>query len=56
MIKKILISLYYLFWQKLRDRAMQALYLLVLEHISKSTADKNVYGFGPKHSCAAAIE
>jgi RNA-directed DNA polymerase len=40
----------------MRDRAMQALYLLALEPISESIADKNAYGFRPKRSCADAIE
>jgi len=38
------------------DRAMQALYLLVLEPIAETTADKNSYGFRPKRSTADAIE
>jgi RNA-directed DNA polymerase len=40
----------------MRDRAMQALYLLALEPISESIADKNAYGFRPRRSCADAIE
>jgi RNA-directed DNA polymerase len=39
----------------MRDRAMQALYLLALEPVSESVADKNAYGFRPKRSCADAI-
>lgn len=40
----------------IKDRAMQALYLLALEPVSESTADKNSYGFRPKRSTADAIE
>lgn len=40
----------------MRDRAMQALYLLALEPISESTADRNSYGFRPHRGCADAIE
>ncbi|BCA80734.1 group II intron reverse transcriptase/maturase [Desulfuromonas sp. AOP6] len=38
------------------DRAMQALYLLVLEPVSETTADRNSYGFRPQRSTADAIE
>ena len=38
------------------DRAMQALYLLALEPISETTADRNSYGFRPERSTADAIE
>jgi RNA-directed DNA polymerase len=38
------------------DRAMQALYLLALEPVSETLAEKNVYGFRPKRSIADAIE
>lgn len=38
------------------DRAMQALYLLALEPVSETTADRNSYGFRPKRSTADAIE
>lgn len=38
------------------DRAQQALYLLALEPISETLADKNTYGFRPKRSCADAID
>ncbi|OEF85279.1 group II intron reverse transcriptase/maturase [Vibrio splendidus] len=38
------------------DRAMQALYLLALEPVSESTADRNSYGFRPHRSCADAME
>ncbi len=38
------------------DRAMQALYLLALEPVSESTADRNSYGFRPLRSTADAIE
>lgn len=38
------------------DRGMQALYLLGLEPISETLADKNSYGFRPKRSLHDAIE
>ena len=37
------------------DRAMQALYLLALEPIAETLADRNSYGFRPKRSTADAI-
>ena len=37
------------------DRAMQALYLLALEPISETQADRHSYGFRPKRSCHDAI-
>jgi RNA-directed DNA polymerase len=40
----------------LRDRAMQALYLLALEPIAETTGDPNSYGFRKERSCADAIE
>ena len=40
----------------MRDRAMQALYLLALEPVSETTADRNSYGFRPHRACADAIE
>ena len=40
----------------MKDRAMQVLYLLSLEPISESQADRNSYGFRMKRSCADAIE
>jgi RNA-directed DNA polymerase len=40
----------------MRDRAMQALYLLALEPIAETTADPNSYGFRPERNCADAIE
>ncbi len=40
----------------MRDRAMQALYLLALEPIAEITADRDSYGFRPKRSTADAIE
>lgn len=40
----------------LKDRAMQALYLLALEPIAETKADLNSYGFRPQRSCADAIE
>ncbi len=46
----------------MRDRAMQALYLLALEPVSESTADPNSYGFRPEratvdaaHQCYIAL-
>ncbi|NQY87528.1 MAG: group II intron reverse transcriptase/maturase [Colwellia sp.] len=38
------------------DRAMQALFLLALEPVSETTADRNSYGFRPMRSTADAIE
>ncbi|OTA18126.1 group II intron reverse transcriptase/maturase [Xenorhabdus beddingii] len=38
------------------DRAMQALYLLALEPVAETTADRNSYGFRPMRSTADAIE
>src|SRR2546427_2203024 len=38
------------------DRAQQALYLLALDPIAETTADKNSYGFRQQRSCADAIE
>ena len=40
----------------MKDRAMQALYLMSLDPIGETVADKNSYGFRPKRSCADAIE
>jgi RNA-directed DNA polymerase len=40
----------------MRDRAMQALYLLALEPIAETTADPNSYGFRKARACADAIE
>jgi len=40
----------------MKDRAMQALYLLVLLPVAETTADPNSYGFQPKRSTADAIE
>jgi RNA-directed DNA polymerase len=40
----------------MKDRAMQALYLLALQPIAECTADRNSYGFRPKRSVADAIE
>lgn len=39
----------------MKDRAMQALYLLVLNPIAETKADVNSYGFRPKRSCADAL-
>jgi RNA-directed DNA polymerase len=40
----------------MKDRAMQALYLLALEPISETKADANSYGFRPQRCTADAIE
>lgn len=40
----------------MRDRAMQALWLLALNPVAEATADKNSYGFRPRRSTADAIE
>lgn len=40
----------------MRDRAMQALYLLALEPVSETTADPNSYGFRPERATADARE
>jgi RNA-directed DNA polymerase len=40
----------------LRDRAMQALYLLALEPVAETTGDPHSYGFRPGRSCADALE
>jgi RNA-directed DNA polymerase len=40
----------------MRDRAMQALYLLALDPIAETTADPNSYGFRTGRSTADAIE
>lgn len=40
----------------IRDRAMQALYLLALDPIAETTGDPNSYGFRPLRSAADAIE
>jgi RNA-directed DNA polymerase len=40
----------------MKDRAMQALYLLGLEPVSEILADGSSYGFRPKRSCQDAIE
>ena len=39
----------------LKDRAMQALYLLTLEPIAETLADPNSYGFRPYRACRDAI-
>ncbi|HEV7737225.1 MAG TPA: reverse transcriptase N-terminal domain-containing protein, partial [Chlamydiales bacterium] len=39
----------------MKDRAMQALYLLVLNPIAETKGDVNSYGFRPKRSCADAL-
>jgi RNA-directed DNA polymerase len=39
----------------MRDRAMQALYLLALEPIAETTGDPNSYGVRQERSCADAI-
>src|SRR5260370_20294959 len=40
----------------MRDRAMQALYLLSLDPVAETIADQNSYGFRQGRSCADAIE
>ena len=40
----------------MKDRAMQALYLLALSPIAETTGDENSYGFRPERSTADAIE
>jgi RNA-directed DNA polymerase len=40
----------------MKDRAMQALYLLALEPIAEITADKHSYGFRPERCVADAID
>jgi len=40
----------------MKDRAMQALYLLALDPVAETTADPNSYGFRPGRSTADAIE
>jgi len=40
----------------MRDRAMQALYLLALEPVAETNADPNSFGFRPGRSTADAIE
>ena len=40
----------------MKDRAMQALYLLALDPIAETTSDPNSYGFRPQRSTADAIE
>ncbi|KLP44159.1 group II intron reverse transcriptase/maturase [Enterobacter ludwigii] len=40
----------------MKDRAMQALYLLALDPVAETTADVNSYGFRPARSTADAIE
>ncbi|HGD8799965.1 TPA: group II intron reverse transcriptase/maturase [Escherichia coli] len=40
----------------MKDRAMQALYLMALEPVAETTADPNSFGFRPCRSTADAIE
>lgn len=40
----------------MKDRAMQALYLLALEPVAETTADGRSFGFRPERSTADAIE
>jgi RNA-directed DNA polymerase len=40
----------------LKDRAMQALYLLALDPVAETKSDENSYGFRQRRSCADAIE
>jgi len=39
----------------MRDRAMQALYLLALDPVAETAADPNSYGFRQQRSCADAM-
>jgi RNA-directed DNA polymerase len=39
----------------MKDRAMQALFLLALEPVAETTADRNSYGFRPERSTADAM-
>jgi RNA-directed DNA polymerase len=39
----------------MKDRAMQALYLLALDPVAETTADPNSYGFRKERSCADAM-
>jgi RNA-directed DNA polymerase len=39
----------------MKDRAMQALYLLALDPVAEATADPNSYGFRKERSCADAM-
>jgi RNA-directed DNA polymerase len=40
----------------MKDRAMQALYLLALDPVVETRADRNSYGFRPYRSCADALQ
>lgn len=40
----------------MRDRAMQALYLLALQPVAETLADRNSFGFRPERSTADAME
>lgn len=40
----------------MKDRAMQALYLMAVDPVGETVADANSYGFRVKRSCADAIE
>lgn len=40
----------------MKDRAMQALYLLSVDPVAETCADKNSYGFRKERNCADAIE
>jgi RNA-directed DNA polymerase len=40
----------------MKDRAMQALYLIALDPVAETVADPNSYGFRKARSCADAIE
>jgi len=39
-----------------KDRAMQALYLLAIEPVAETTADHRSYGFRPERCTADALE
>jgi RNA-directed DNA polymerase len=40
----------------MKDRAMQALYLLALDPVAETVADPHSYGFRPARSCADALQ
>jgi RNA-directed DNA polymerase len=40
----------------MRDRAMQALFLLALDPVAETTADRNSYGFRRERCCADALQ
>jgi RNA-directed DNA polymerase len=40
----------------MKDRAMQAIFLLALDPVAETTADRNSYGFRRERSCADATQ